>query len=187
MAHPSRLLTQVAILLSLAAGSVGAHPRQPSGYFFSSIGAQGHAAMTPDTSAEMLDAQTAAQEWLGHVDTGEWGAAWDEMAPGLRDTVAQEQWRTRRESRAVLGAARSRRLVRAIARDSLSRAPNSGPFILLRYHSTFGPELYVETVLVEDTGDAWRVAGYEVGPVAGRPERRPRPNGSDEQATDDGS
>lgn len=172
MAHPSRLLAHVAIVLSLAAGSAEA---------------QGHAEMTPDTSAMVRAAQTAAQAWLGHVDAGAWGAAWDGMAPGLRDTVSQEQWRTRRtESRAALGAARSRRLVRSIARDSLARAPNAGPFVLLRYHSTFGPELYVETVLVEDTGDAWRVAGYEVGPVAGRPERRPRPSDADAPATGGG-
>ncbi|MFB6278963.1 MAG: DUF4019 domain-containing protein [Salinibacter sp.] len=168
----TRLLPPIAILLSLAAGSAEA---------------QGHAEMTPDTSATVRAAQTAAQAWLGHVDAGAWDAAWDEMAPGLRDTVSQEQWRTRRtEARAALGAARSRQLVRAVARDSLGRAPNAGPFVLLRYHSTFGPDLYVEAVLVEDTGDAWRVAGYEVGPVAGRPERHPRPSDADAPATDDG-
>jgi hypothetical protein len=143
--------------------------------------------MTPDTSARVRAAWAAAQAWLGHVDAGAWGAAWDEMAPGLRDTVSQEQWRTRRtEARAALGAARSRQLVRAVARDSLARAPDAGPFVLLRYHATFGPDLYVEAVLVEDTGDAWRVAGYDMGPVVGRPGPRPRPSDPDAPATDDG-
>lgn len=129
--------------------------------------------MAADTvTAAEQSARAAAQDWLGHVDAGGWDAAWDATAPGLRDTVAQEQWREQRTPiRAALGAPRSRRLVQTIARDSLRQAPDAGPFVHLRYHSTFGPELYVETVLVEDTGDAWQVAGYEVAPVAGRPER----------------
>jgi hypothetical protein len=61
--------------------------------------------------------------------------------------------------------------VQTTARDSLRQVPDAGPFVLLRYHSTFGPELYIETVLVEDTDDAWHVAGYEVAPVADRPEQ----------------
>jgi hypothetical protein len=134
--------------------------------------------MASDTlSAVEQSARAAAQDWLGHVDAGAWDAAWEATAPGLRDTVAREQWREQRTpTRAALGATRSRRLVRTTARDSLRRAPDAGPFVLLRYHSTFGAELYVETVLVEDTGDAWQVAGYEVGPVAGRPERNRAPN-----------
>lgn len=129
--------------------------------------------MTSDTlTAAEQSARAAAQDWLGHVDAGAWDAAWDATAPGLRDTVAQEQWREQRTpTRAALGTPRSRRLVRTAARDSLPRAPGAGPFVLLRYHSTFGPELYVETVLVEETGGAWQVAGYEVGPAAGGPER----------------
>lgn len=141
-------------------------------------GAQGDAALAPDTlTAAEQAARGAAQDWLGDVDAGAWDAAWDATAPGLRDSVAQEQWQTQRtQSRAALGTVRSRRLVTSSVRDSLRRAPNAGPFVRLRYHSTFGPALYVETVLVEDTGDAWQVAGYEVGPVTGRPERTPFPN-----------
>lgn len=143
-----------------------------------SAGAQDHVPIAPDTlTAAEQSARAAAQDWLGHLDAGAWEAAWDATAPGLRDTLAQEQWRTQRtESRAALGPARSRRLVQTIARDSLRQAPDAGPFVLLRYHSTFGPELYVERVLVEDTGDAWQVAGYEVGSVADRPERKRAPN-----------
>lgn len=160
MSRPSGLLVLVVFSLFLAGRPASA---------------QGDAALAPDTlTAAEQAARAAAQDWLGDVDAGAWDAAWEATAPGLRDTVAQEQWRTQRTpSRGALGTARSRRLVTSTFRDSLRRAPNAGPFVRLRYHSTFGPELYVETVLVENTDDAWQVAGYEVGPVTGQPERRP--------------
>jgi len=157
MSRPSDLLVLVAFSLFLAVRPAGA---------------QGDPVFAADTvSAAEQAARTAAQDWLEDVDAGAWGTAWEATTSGLRDTVAQEEWREQRvQVRAALGAARSRRLVQAIVRDSLRRAPDAGPFVVLRYHSTFGPALYVETVLVEDTGDAWQVAGYEVGPVTDRPE-----------------
>jgi len=123
------------------------------------------------TAAERA-AQETAREWLQHVDSGAWSRAWEEMAPALRDTVAQEQWKQRGvQARSPLGLARSRRLVRAQYRDSLSQKPDAGPFVRLRYRSMFGADLYVENVLAVQTDEAWRVAGYEVATMASRSER----------------
>lgn len=117
-------------------------------------------------------AQETAREWLQHVDSGAWSTAWEGMAPALRDTVAQEQWKQRGvQARRTLGIARSRRLVRAQYRGSLPQEPDAGPSVLLRYHSVFGADLYVENVLAVQTDEAWRVAGYEVAPVTSRSER----------------
>lgn len=161
MSRPLGSLLLVVVVLSLTACSAGAQDPVP-------------VASDTLTAAEQ-SARAAAQNWLGHVDAGAWDAAWDATAPGLRDTVTQEEWREQRTpTREALGAARSRRLVEVTARDSLRQVPGAGPFVFLRYHSTFGPALYVETVLVEDTGDAWQVAGYKVGPVADRPEQQNR-------------
>jgi hypothetical protein len=49
---PSRLLAHIAILLCLAAGSVRAHPRQPSGYFLPSVGAQPGDYFLPSVGAQ---------------------------------------------------------------------------------------------------------------------------------------
>lgn len=114
-------------------------------------------------------AQEAAQGWLRHVDSGAWATAWDELAPGLRDTVSQEQWRKRgSRARSTLGTSRSRQITRAQYRDTLGQSPGAGPAVVLKYHSTFGANLYVETILTLRTDEAWRVAGYEIAPVAGR-------------------
>lgn len=132
--------------------------------------AQVDTASTGDVNAAAKQAaQAAAQEWLQHVDDGAWEAAWDASASGLRDTVAQEQWKQRSvRARDALGRVRSRKLVRARYYDTLPKAKSAGPFVSLRYRATFGPRLYVETVLAVQTDEVWRVAGYEVAPVAGR-------------------
>ncbi|MFB6271816.1 MAG: DUF4019 domain-containing protein [Salinibacter sp.] len=126
-----------------------------------------------DTSA----AEQAARDWLRHVDTGAWAAAWKALAPGVRDTVSQTQWTRRASARApMLGNLRSRRLIRAQPRDSLPQVPKAGPVVVLRYHSTYGTDLYVETLLVVQTREkGWQVAGYEVAPVAGRSGRTEGP------------
>jgi len=132
--------------------------------------AQNEVASAGDAHAAAKQAaQAAAQKWLRHVDTGAWTTAWEAAAPGLRDTVAQEQWRQRGvRARTVLGPVRSRRLMRVRYHDVLPQTTNAGPHVLLQYHATFGGGLYVETVLAVQRDEAWRVAGYEVAPVSGR-------------------
>mgnify|MGYP006283632161 CR=1 FL=1 len=114
-------------------------------------------------------ARVAVEEWVQHVDSGAWGAAWDAMAPGLRDTVSQEQWQTRgARARKALGPVRSRTLTWTRSRNTLSQNSDAGPFFVLQYHSVFGTDLYAETLLVVETDEGWRVAGYGVAPVEGR-------------------
>ncbi|PSQ84508.1 MAG: hypothetical protein BRD30_11650 [Bacteroidetes bacterium QH_2_63_10] len=115
-----------------------------------------------DTSAAERAAQEAAREWLQHVDEGAWEAA----APGLRNRVDQEQWRQRgTRARTALGPVRSRQFMRIQSRDSLRSSPETGAVVLLRYHSTFGAEFFVEMMLAARSDEAWRVASYEVAPV----------------------
>lgn len=127
-----------------------------------------------DTSAAERAALEAAQEWLRHVDAGAWETAWNAAAPRLRDSVDQEQWRQRgTQARRALGPLRSRQLVRIQSHEAPAETPEAGPFVHLRYHSTFGSELYVETVVATNADEAWRVAGYEVALVAQGPLSRP--------------
>lgn len=132
----------------------------------------GRAQVDPVSTADAYAAATqAAQDtargWLEHVDLGAWAIAWKEVAPGLRDTVSLKQWGRRgARARDTLGTVHSRTLTRAQYRDTLRQS--SGPAVLLQYHSTFGTDLYVETVLTLWADEAWQVAGYEIAPVAGR-------------------
>lgn len=114
-------------------------------------------------------AQDTARSWLAHVDVGAWAIAWKEVAPGLRDTVSLKQWGRRgARARDTLGTVRSRQLTRVQYRDTLRQSSDLGPAVLLQYHSTVGTDLYVETILTLRADEAWRVAGYEIAPVAGR-------------------
>jgi len=121
------------------------------------------------TEADTIEkaARAAAQQWLQHVDSGAWSTAWDDAAPLLRKAISGEQWESRgAKARRVLGPLRSRRLIRVQRRDSIRQASRSSPFVLLRYRSTFRAGLYVETILAARTDDAWKVASYEVAPIA---------------------
>lgn len=125
--------------------------------------------MADTTEANTVEeaARAAAQQWLQHVDSGAWSTAWNDAAPLLREDMTAEQWESRgAQARRILGPLRSRRLIRAQQRDSVRQASRSGPFVLLRYRSTFRAGLYVETILTARTDDAWTVASYEVAPIA---------------------
>lgn len=113
------------------------------------------------------EAVQAADTWLQYVVSGQWETAWTEAAPLLRAGLTQEQWTEQgRRARKTLGVFRARKLVRVQRRDRLRQAPQSGPFVLLRYQSEFGAGLHTETVLAVRSGESWKVAGYEVAPVA---------------------
>lgn len=132
-----------------------------------------HAQEKRELTATEQAAQATVEEWLRHVEGGAWETAWDAAAPGLRDSVSQEQWQTRgTRVHEALGPVHSRQLTRVQYRDTLRQASETGPVVVLQYHSTFGTDLYVETVLALRTEEAWRVAGYEIAPVAGHPGKK---------------
>lgn len=125
--------------------------------------------------ASLSKAEQAAQNWLHQYDDGALERTWRGASPILREETTQEQWRTQStRARTQLGALRSRRLIRAQRRDSLRQAPESGPFVLLRYRSEYAAGLYVETILLSREGEAWTVAGYEVAPMAMPTRQGPR-------------
>ena len=132
--------------------------------------AQVDTALTADEyPAATQAAQDTARGWLEHVDVGAWAIAWKEVAPGLRDTVSLKQWGRRgARARDTLRTLHSRKLTRVQHRDTLRQGSGSGPAVLLQYHSTFGTDLYVETVLTLWADEAWQVAGYEIAPVESR-------------------
>ena len=58
-----------------------------------------------------IAAQTAGEKWLGLLDRGEYGKAWDDCAPLFRQRVTREQWvDTLPSTRAPFGVVKSRKV-----------------------------------------------------------------------------
>jgi hypothetical protein len=126
------------------------------------------------------EATTAALSWLALVDARLDDLSWDEAAPVLRLGVDREAWRTAvRAARGSLGWCVARRLRSRAPVEGPAPAPR-GPYVVLRFESTFeGDGAAVETVMPALGADGrWRVASYFVeNPVPARPRRDRRRNG----------
>lgn len=123
-------------------------------------------------TAAKTSAQDAAESWLALVDDDDFGESWDDAASLLQNRIAREDWiaegRTLRDSVDV-HSYRARTTVQY--RDSIRRAPNGGPFVLLKYHTTFKTGRVEELIVTVREEDTWKVAGYQVTPLqnAARP------------------
>lgn len=111
------------------------------------------------------DAQAAAQAWLARIDAGEFGASWETAAPLLRQRMERADWvRNAKRLRDTVQTVSNRTLTATRYQESLRRAPNEGPFVLLAYRSSYeGGHLDELLVTVQDD-TTWTVAGYQVTP-----------------------
>lgn len=140
----TRLLTLLVLLLPLA-GSVTA---QSDG---------------PPSAKE--DARAAAESWLARIDADEFGASWEAASTLLRQRIERAEWVQNAEQlRDTVKTVSDRTLTATRYRESLRRAPNEGPFVLLAYRSSYeaGPLDELLVTVREDT--TWKVAGYRVTP-----------------------
>ncbi len=108
-----------------------------------------------------LVAQAAGEKWLGLLDRGEYGKAWDDCAPLFRQRVTREQWIDSLPStRAPFGAVKSRKVEVAAYKTSLPGAPD-GQYVTVRYRTSFEKKDDTEelvTLAFED--GVWRPTGY---------------------------
>lgn len=108
-----------------------------------------------------LAAQAAGEKWLGLLDRGDYGTAWDQCAQLFRQRVTREQWIDSLPStRGPLGAVKSRKVELAAFRTSLSGAPD-GQYVTVRYRTNFENKDNAEelvTLALEDS--VWRPTGY---------------------------
>ncbi len=113
------------------------------------------------TAAEKA-AEDAASNWLGLIDSGDYGASWDHAAQLFKNAVSKEQWAEKISGvRAPLGKMNSRELKSASYQTSLPGAPD-GQYVIIQYDSSFEhKKSAVESVTVMmDKDGLWRVSGY---------------------------
>jgi hypothetical protein len=108
-----------------------------------------------------LAAQAAGEKWLGLLDRGEYGKAWDDCAALFRQRVTREQWIDSLPStRAPFGAMKSRKVEVAAYKTSLPGAPD-GQYVTVRYRTTFEKKENAEELITLAFEDGvWRPIGY---------------------------
>ena len=129
---------------------------------------------TPGTSVTMpaadssnafkeLAAQAAGEKWLGLLDRGEYGTAWDQCAQLFRQRVTREQWIDSLPStRAPFGAVKSRKVELAAFKPSLPGAPD-GQYVTVRYRTSFESKENAEELVTFTFEDSlWRPTGYSI-------------------------
>jgi hypothetical protein len=128
-------------------------------------------------AASLLSAQASAQRasavhkgqetavaWLDLLDSGQYGASWDQAAAQLQHAVSRPDWETAlRIRRAPLGPVMARRLKWANYAESLP-TPQSGQYVVLEYETRFENKASaVETVTpVQDSHGVWKVGAYHI-------------------------
>lgn len=160
---PLRSTLAVLLLLGGSAGLAGA---QPPGV---------------DADAKTADAKTkardAAESWLALTDDDAFEESWARAAVLLQQRIERKAWVKRAERlRDTVQTLSSRTLALTRYRDSLrcvstertgafsDCTPTDGPFVLLKYHSSFATGRYEELLLTVRRDTTWKVAGYQVTP-----------------------
>jgi hypothetical protein len=111
------------------------------------------------------EAQAAAQSWLDRVDAGAFEASWEAAAALLRQRTEQANWvEQARRLRDTMRTVSDRTLTARRYRDTLPRARNEGPFVLLAYRSTYEGGSVNEVLVTVQEDTTWKVAGYRVTP-----------------------
>ena len=106
--------------------------------------------------------QQSAEAWLAVVDSGDYGASWDQAAELFKAAVTRDQWQTALNStRHPLGKLVSRKLKSVTYTKSLPGAPD-GEYVVIQYETTFEhKQSAVETITpMLDKDGNWRVSGY---------------------------
>ncbi len=109
-------------------------------------------------------AVSAAEEWLGLLDSGVYAQAWDQAAELIRNAVTNEDWqKTMRAFRSPLGKILERKLVSKKYTNTLPSVPD-GDYVVIQYETRFEKKkAAIETItpMLEKDG-RWRVAGYYI-------------------------
>lgn len=105
---------------------------------------------------------SAAEHWLGMIDSGKYGESWDEAAAMFRQAVPRDQWQRQLEAlRQPMGMRQSREVVSKAYRTTLPGAPD-GKYVVIQFRTSFEKKkAAVETVTpMLDADGQWRVSGY---------------------------
>lgn len=151
----------------LAARRCGGVERGRAQYWRAAIAIAAILAAAPATAqraSAVHKGQETAVAWLDLLDSGEYGASWDQAAYEFRASVSRPEWEAAmRSQRAPLGPVRARRLKWAKYTETLP-IPPSGQYVILEYETRFDNRAsVVETVTpVQDPYGVWRVGAYHI-------------------------
>jgi hypothetical protein len=109
-------------------------------------------------------AQQSAESWLGLVDSGKYGASWEDAASSFKAHVTKEQWVIMAGPvRDPLGKVLSRKLKSANYTKTLPGAPD-GEYVVIQFDTSFEhKQTAVETITpMVDKDGKWRVSGYYI-------------------------
>jgi len=113
-------------------------------------------------SADEAVAQSAAEAWLGLVDSGSYPESWTSAASLFKGLVDQGQWEKQLNGvRTPLGKVLSRKLKAVRFATKLPGAPD-GQYVVVQYDTSFANKQgAVETITpMKDPDGQWRVSGY---------------------------
>jgi hypothetical protein len=122
------------------------------------VGMGAHAwAATDEQDAAIAVSNT----WLKLVDSGNYKKSWEETADSFRKVASEEKWEEAiRGTKAMYGALQNRKPPDVAPAKDLPGMPD-GNYNIVQYMSQFtNKKAAVETVVLEKSGQKWKVAGY---------------------------
>lgn len=120
--------------------------------------------LVADDSTKEQAALTAAGDWIGFVDAGQYSQSWDNTSSYFKTAVKKEDWTaTLGAVRAPLGKLISRRLKSKQFMETLPGAPD-GEYVVILYESSFeNKKKALETITpMLEKDNTWRVSGYYI-------------------------
>jgi hypothetical protein len=109
-------------------------------------------------------ATTAAQSWLGQIDSGNYAKSWKEASAYFQGAVTQKNWTDALNgTRKPLGTLVSRKISKAQSASALPGAPD-GNYVVMQFNTSFSNKKgAVETVtFVQEKDNKWKAAGYYI-------------------------
>jgi hypothetical protein len=113
-------------------------------------------------------ATDAATQWLGLIDSGQYGESWFQASSDFRGAASKEQWIHALDTvRKPLGKLVSRRLKSA---SYTTKLPNvhPGEYVVIQYDATYQNASGIADTLImmlEKNGD-WKANGYFIKPAS---------------------
>jgi len=118
-----------------------------------------------DAATEKDDDEVVAEsrKWLGLIDDGKAGLAWDGADASLRASVTRAKWIDGiRELRKPYGAVKARKTTQIARAHSLPGAPD-GDYVIVQFDTEFANGKHAsELVTWTLTNTSWRVSGYQI-------------------------
>jgi hypothetical protein len=114
-----------------------------------------------DSDQRIQKAQSAAEQWLKLVDSGDYDQSWQTASEMFKSKVTKEQWdKAIQTTRSPFGQVLSRKLKKATYADHLPGAPD-GDYVVIQYETSFEhKKTAVETVTPMLDNGEWKVSGY---------------------------